>query len=317
MNNRIIVKKNLFLSYIFHILDLGNNDFDTEYSIAFKDIVEEKDKELLRELRSYLSYYNGSEGKLFDVMVRLPAYLGLNSPEDFKKYWYLLETCLQKEDFTDFEVYYNNRYLQFDFWQGFSTENYLNSIRDYSDLMKDIIDIYYRNFEKFKNNVWCKEKNMLSSRANEIEASVNGIDIVGKWELFGNIVFEPENMEFFIVSSIQNNIKAISLGFERKVLSGNFPTEQYKDIITYETGLNLFNPYLKKLIQNSKYPIRLIYNCYEAVLYYFTKIITENEFLLCKPENKVICDIVQNMISEGFEDFHELFDNVLEAVTKQ
>jgi hypothetical protein len=182
--------------------------------------------------------------------------------------------------------------------------------------MKDIFDIYSRNFEMFKAEVWDNEKNRLSQRAKEIEIAVSGIGIIEKWELFGNITFEPGNMEFYIVSSVQNGITAIPLGFERKVISGDFPTEDYADILTYETGVNLFNPFLKKMINDQKYPVRVIYKCYEAVLKYFTKIITEDsskEFFKVEPGLK---KIISDKVSQGFEDAHELFDKVIDCYLK-
>ncbi|MFH1453092.1 MAG: hypothetical protein ABIH00_03815 [Armatimonadota bacterium] len=274
-------------SYVFHVMAVSKLGFDSDYAVIYKDTVVDEDKYFLQKYDELLTFKDGKCGDLVQIAVFFPAYINLETREDFKEYFSLLKKGFKVNDFTDFLTRYASFIEKLKVWpfkQNRIDNDYLKSLSKHRDIIYEMEDIYLRNYGVYYQRLWEVEKGKMFDVAKIINDRLKHSkyeNLIFKWEKTTGKKFKTDDYYIILSRAIKNGPSAISLGYDQNVLFYDFSYELMMKYISHETGAHILIDIFADMIKKGDYSFAEVYNAYECLAaFYNSKILNTSVYYL-------------------------------------
>ncbi len=242
---RVVFTYDFASNYILHVFAVARISYDSEYSNRYRQTMQTRDLEYLESHRYLLEFGPGRAGPLVPFSFFLPAYLGLRGMDDFERYYRLLISSMEVNDFSDFLREYhldwedpflsaNYKYLMLEM----SSREWEETIKPLIPRLKEVGKIFTRNIEGY-SEVWEYVKPILRGRAEVLGRRLDKQDIIGEWEKATGRVFLRDRYYILLCYANKNGPNAISLSYDKNIFYYGSPDEYIRDLVSHEVGTHI------------------------------------------------------------------------------
>lgn len=258
-------------NYIFHLMAVARNGFDSDYADKYRDSVNPADILVLEEQRRELSFRDGGSGNLTYLLIFFPAYLNLDTRASLEEYFALLNSGLESGDCSGFYARYEDAFdRQRDWTHSVGPEWLLRTHREYNDAIRRLGEVYTANFTPYMTRVWPVESKDMQAVASQLNPYLEDVDLIGRWERLLGIEFKVHPYEIVLCSAIKNGPSANSLGYERNVFYSGDDMDYIKKFISHEVGTYILFPVLRDL--PSERDPSLAYKAFESLARFYNSL---------------------------------------------
>jgi len=259
-------------NYIFHLMAVARNGFDSDYTARYRDTVDAADLSALEEHRRDLVFRDGGSGNLAFLMIFFPAYLNLDTSTALAEYFDLLSSGLAESDCGEFMFRYRDAFTRQAEWtHSVGGEWVLQKHRPYKEAIARLGEAYVRNLEAYLREVWPLESDKMRVVATELNSYLDQADLIGRWESLVGVEFKYSRYQIVLCSAIKNGPSANSLGYERNVFYSGDDLDYMRKFISHEVGTHILFPLLKG-VSHGRDP-SLAYKTYENLARYYNSLI--------------------------------------------
>lgn len=262
-------------NYIFHLMAVARNGFDSEYGTVYRGSVVQADRECLEEHRSLLSFRDGRSGSLVYLLIFFPAYLSLDIRPALEEYFALLCQGLETGNCNPFLQRYRAAVdRQREWTHSIDAEWLLKEHRPHRSAIARLGKAYIRNFDAYLSDVWPLEAGAMEQTASELNSYLDRADLIGRWEQLLGIEFRIHPYEIVLCSAIRNGPNANSLGYERNVFYAG-PGQDLdfvRKFISHEVGTHILFPVIKAMYNPDADPA-LLYRAFENAARFYNSLI--------------------------------------------
>lgn len=262
-------------NYVFHLMAAARIGFDSDYAGRYGDTVVPGDLALLRENSQRLSFGAGRGGDLVETLIFLPAYLGLDSPGELAEFFRVLCADVGAGEPAGQLRRYGRRLAgMLDWVSGDDFSARYRWLGGSLDLIRQLGDVYVRNFPAYLKHVWSAEEPPMLEVAEQIAGSVGRRDLIGDWERLTGREFRADRYEIVLCSAIRNGPNANSLGYDRNVFFSGSDPAFLTEFISHETGTHILIDLMKSgFWREAGYPFGLAYEGYENLSKFYNAFI--------------------------------------------
>jgi hypothetical protein len=272
-------------NYIFHLMAVARNGFNSDYAETYKDAVPSDDIAFLTQKRELLSFGAGSGGELVDIIIFLPSYFNLETEDSLRDYFRLLESALDSGDFRLFFQKYGSHLEKLKLWLFFEEEfygkwqEYLISKNKFRQDIAQIRSLVLRNHSVYDKRVWPVEREKLIVIAREINDYFGSDDYISRWETLTGETFKFNEYQIVLCSAIKNGPNADSLGYDRVVFYHDNPFDKTVQFICHEIGTHILISLLREIYNRDKFDPALVYAAFETLAMYYNTIVLRKDNL--------------------------------------
>jgi len=299
---RIIPKNEIIPNYLWHIYAISNiwAEKKLEYSIKYKSMMSDEDKNLLNENRTYLAWGNGRGGVFSGFLFFIPLSFDEMTYEKYLSYLHLLIESVSIGKWDKFKDKYD---FEYDMTNTEFSEPQIEFLRRY------LITIE-KYFYDYRDTLWKEHNTFLNETAVYLIEYFRKLNAVEKWEMYLNKKYPYDEFKIILTVANKNLPSANNLSRNRY----NFyyqpnSKEELCKFILHEIGTNLLTEELyinyedKELQGKFITDNNLIWQSFEVLAEY------------CKSKIfKVESDILDgNMFGGGnyyFKDFFDYYETV-------
>jgi hypothetical protein len=198
-------------NYIFHLMAVARNGFDSDYAVRYRDSVAPADIAFLEDHRRDLSFRDGGSGNLAYLMLFFPSYLNLETGAALEEYFDLLNRGLAEGDCTEFMSRYREAFdKQREWTYSIDGEWVVRKHLEYRDVIGRLGEVYVRNLDPYLSRVWPIESEGMRGVASELNRYLDQADLIGRWEALVGVEFKMHPYEIVLCSAIKNGPSANS-----------------------------------------------------------------------------------------------------------
>lgn len=279
MTKRIIFTYNFAVNYILHIFSVAKISYDSEYANLYRSSVDHQDLEYLESHRYLLEFGNGKSGPFTSFCFFLPAYLNLETKDNFIKYYNLLINSLVNNNFSNFLKQYSLDFedpfllTMYKIFKGIPYEIWENNIKPLMQKFKKIANIFINNIDGYYP-IWKQVELILKKRAKKLNKYFGKTNIIHEWEEVTGKTFLKNNYYILLCYTNKNGPDANSLSYDKNIFYYDSPDDYLRDFVSHEVGTHL----LCDLILLEKFdPIR--YAAFECLAKFFNQKVLKSKKL--------------------------------------
>jgi hypothetical protein len=269
-----------FANYVFHLMAVANIGYDSPYAPKYAHTIIPEDLAALRENRNLLRWGDGDMGHLTLLFVFVPVYLNLETKEDLKTYFSLVEEGSRTQDSGPWFEAYGDRLENLKEWlapPGFFSAPF-EPYQELPEPIRKLADIYIRNYGPYLENVWPIEKRRVEASAEALNEKLKRKDLIGIWERLTGLAFKFPRYEIILVSAAENGPSANSVGYERNVFWAGPDPEYMEKFISHEVGTHILFDLFRGFMEEGR-DFGTLYRAYESLaMHYNTMIYPEKTY---------------------------------------
>lgn len=262
-------------NYIYHLMGVAKVGFDSDYADIYKDMIKPEDKEYLKNHKNLLTFSEGHEADLPYMMIFFPAYIRLESKNDFAEYFNLLNKGFKINNFSEFLQKYAAFIKKQKEWPPSPecNEEYLKSLSKYKDVINELGKIYVRNYEIYNKKVWPAEKLKMDKIAKKLNDYLKDKNTILRWEKVTGLTFKFNEYQIVLCSAIKNGPSANSLGYERNIFYSGDSFDYLTQFISHETGTHILVYDFMDIFNSKKYNFDDLYRAMELCAKFYNTIV--------------------------------------------
>lgn len=223
------------VNYVFHILSVARCGYDNEYGRKYREMYDEMDLQIIKKYEDELTVKGGEHaGKL----IWIPAGLAMLYDDigDF------IQESIQQIEQDDFNIPVYDK----------SQKN----------TVLDILNVYQKNYPRYKNEIWPEEKNILDKYIRDFERKFSETNFTERAENLIGIQSEESFVVSFVLS-ISGGAEAIFIGSQEDVFSVQDDIDSKMKFIGHEYIIYLLEKALPPM--ENWWLDKKIYNAREAL----------------------------------------------------
>lgn len=266
----IIITTRFGPNYLWHILATAKIGYDSEYADDFQNTINPDDMRYLESIKQHLEFEAGQGGALSGLYTVMPAFLPLESKIDFEKYFASLDKAFQEGSLVtianDFpEADWSDRFMR----EFLGQPEFPQELLDLRDVARRLGEIYLRNLDSYRENVWGKIHPTLAERAAKINAFFTEEDYIAKWEKFLGIPFASNRYEIVLCYANKNGPDYNSLGYSGNLFYYDKPFKRTCQFLSHEIATHLLIDIYFNLAKTGKYEHARLYAAYESLAKFY------------------------------------------------
>jgi hypothetical protein len=228
-------------NYIFHLAALACAGFRSDYVDEYARTVAPGDLEILRRHGDRLNFGFGSGhgGDLASLLVFHPAYLDLDSVQEFREFFALLDGGLATGTFARFLARYSKEHDELRNWTFEVDERWLSPFRGSRDVIGELGGVYERTLPAYDSAVWPVESGKMAGAAERLNGYFAERDMIGKWEEVTGLTFKCPTYRIILCSALKDGPNANSLGYEKNTFYYGYGFDWTTDFISHEVGSHI------------------------------------------------------------------------------
>lgn len=272
---QIILRADPFPNYAFHLYSIAEiNGRDSGYRAKYAGTLGFDDNEILRRYRELLTFSDGGGGPLAAVFCVIPMYIRPETPEEVRNYYEVVVRCVNNESFSELLEHYGEYFSRMNDMGGMDSNvaaQMMSQLTDYKDPVREMADVFIRNYQPFLETVWPAEREILNAQIAALQGRIHRENFIEKWEKLTGMVFKYDVYEIEMCTSLENVSNAVSPGYERNSFYYDGDEERFVTFISHETGTHILD------MSNTMYPLlndydgSLVYKAYETLALYYNQ----------------------------------------------
>lgn len=257
-------------SFLGHVLSVARAAFESDYSDRYEATVNPADADWLKCNENLFKWGNGEAGPLTSYGLFLLAYVNPDGSEGIVSYFdsllSLVDTGISDPLLTAFPplVRFHEQ------WGLLDNPEAVKMLREYRKEIVLFGDILCRNWDRFKQDVWPKERPPVSATAEEINGRLQTVDAIARWENATGFPFKHDRYVYILSSGMKNAPRFNSLGYGRNWVYYDIPL--LFEGILHEIGSHVLID-LHRELQSEFEDYFLLYNVRETLCSHLTKMI--------------------------------------------
>jgi hypothetical protein len=261
-----------FANYVFHLLAVAKISYNSEYADMYRDTIIHEDLEYLEKQRSRLQWGRGKGGVLTPIFMFIPVYINLYTEDELAEYFSFIDQGIEIQDSEPTLRRYGDYFERLKLW--FMPEDFENNLYkpliEHREVIRQLGEIYKRNYPEYIKNVWPKERRKVEGVAQKLNFRLKEEDLITKWEKLTGMEFKFPRYEIVLVSAAKNGPSANSLGYERNLFYADPRVELMVKFISHEVGTHILCDLFKKA-QSRGIDYMIIYKAHECLNMFYNK----------------------------------------------
>ena len=300
-------------NYIFHLLSVSKINYDNGYSRKYESSISRKHRKILQKFKESLSFANGNAGDLVEYMIFFPAYLGLNSQNDFERYFDLIRKAAHGRS-EDFVKEYSERISKRK-WLPEINDRWFETLRTKVEGIEELKEVYIGNFTTYKNQIWPYELSQMEEKSDELSKKLKRLDLIKKWEQITGSDFKAESYEIILVSAIEGGPNANSLGYSRNVFYSGSENGFILDFISHEVGTHILSDALFEFLKSPSIESEKMaefYSAYECLSQFLNSLVLNRKlsYDLKQFNSKHYISVYKKLYNDGVKKPKDLLKSV-------
>ena len=304
-------------SYMGHMLSIARVGFESDYSDRYSQSVKQEDINWLKENEDLLKWGNGKAGPLTGYGLFMLGYVSPDGPEGIESYYDSLLAMAKSADVSQLFKTFPSLERLHEIWGPLNDPRAIEMLMALGGEIEQLKKIFVENWDCFTNEVWPQEKQKVCVQANEINKRLQEVNLIVNWENATGFTFQSDSYEYILSSGMKNGPRFNSLGYGRNWVYYDIPL--LLEGIVHEVGSHLLMR-LQGELQN-KYDFSFLYNIYETLCSYLTKMIfsdlgiertpIDNSKLYVPRANELFEEKIQSL---PISDLRGVFRTVLDQI---
>lgn len=268
-------------NYIFHLMNTSIAGLDNNYASKYSHTIINEDRRTLNESRKLIAFNGGELGQIARAVVFFPACLNLSSENEIEDYFLNLNLTLENENPEIFINKHNSGKEKLINWFSPVNGSYLKYIIPYKSTIKELGEIYLRNFKKFEETVWKLEEPHLNEVEKALNHTLNESNLIQIWEAVTGERFEYGIFEAVICNGSENRSITNILGYNRAFFYSGTNQKSLLETISYEVGRYILINAFKKVIGQTDLDLDIIRRAFENLVIFYNTIILGKSYPCC------------------------------------
>ena len=281
-------------NFLWHMLAVAKIGYESPYAKRYAKTVAGAQLALLEENRDLLKFGSGEGSPLAGFFIFLPAWLHIETKEEFDKYFRTVGQALNEADFRVFlnaypDADWSDKFLAAEAEHATFPPNH----RELARRAASLAWAYLESYDRYAENVWPEAKQAMQPRLGDLNNYFSELDYIAEWETLLGKPFDSPQFELVLCFANENGPDYNSLGYSGNLFFYDKPFEMTCQWVSHEIGTHLlFDDYMK-LALGGKYEHAQLYRSMETLAKFYNHIIlgtNELEYSISKSGDQQLLD---------------------------